>query len=296
MKIDDMARNLIRLSGYEPDVDIMVEYTGLRPGEKLYEELLMDEEGMQDTENEYLFVLSVYELPETDHIRVLNFPWVKKSPLHRMYFDHFAAHRLVKRYHVDKVLSLQNIELPHAGVPQIVYEHNALPCGQHTQLRPWNGRRLLRQRYAKRLQGRPPACCPRKRYAAEYPRRGGVKPIMLQRLPGTFRALLVKKRNPCVAAGMFPVQSLPSPLDLCGDVKTKRMLRFHLHLLCTRKVVVITIGREMPFFHKGLDFFGRDLCENVDDQPFVYQFLGFFCLHAVGAAQYGLYAQYDFTQ
>ena len=106
------------------------------------------EEFLQDTENEYLFVLSVYELPETDHIRVLNFPWVKKSPLHRMYFDHFAAHRLVERYHADKVLSLQNIELPHAGVPQIVYEHNALPFSEYRfkpweALRPWTTQQIL---------------------------------------------------------------------------------------------------------------------------------------------------------
>ena len=56
VKIDDMARNLIRLSGYTPDVDIPVVYTGLRPGEKLYEELLMAEEGLADTANEMIHV------------------------------------------------------------------------------------------------------------------------------------------------------------------------------------------------------------------------------------------------
>ena len=48
VRIDDLARNLIKLSGLVPDVDIPVVYTGLRPGEKLYEEMLMEEEGLQD--------------------------------------------------------------------------------------------------------------------------------------------------------------------------------------------------------------------------------------------------------
>ncbi len=52
VKIDDLARNLIRLSGLEPDKDIKIEYTGLRPGEKLYEEKLMSEEGLTRTPNE----------------------------------------------------------------------------------------------------------------------------------------------------------------------------------------------------------------------------------------------------
>ena len=56
VRIADMARNLIRLSGYEPDVDIKIVYTGLRPGEKLYEELLMKEEGLQSTDNQLIHI------------------------------------------------------------------------------------------------------------------------------------------------------------------------------------------------------------------------------------------------
>ena len=56
VKIDSLARNLIKLSGYEPDVDIPIEYTGLRPGEKLYEEKLMAEEGLKKTDNELIHI------------------------------------------------------------------------------------------------------------------------------------------------------------------------------------------------------------------------------------------------
>lgn len=56
VKILDLAKNLIRLSGYKVDEDIKIEFTGLRPGEKLYEELLMDEEGLQDTDNKLIHI------------------------------------------------------------------------------------------------------------------------------------------------------------------------------------------------------------------------------------------------
>ncbi len=56
VKIDTLARNLIKLSGLKPDVDIKIEYTGLRPGEKLYEEKLMEEEGLQTTPNKLIHI------------------------------------------------------------------------------------------------------------------------------------------------------------------------------------------------------------------------------------------------
>ena len=54
--IYDLAKDLIKLSGFEPEIDIKIEITGLRPGEKLYEELLMDEEGLRKTSHEKIFI------------------------------------------------------------------------------------------------------------------------------------------------------------------------------------------------------------------------------------------------
>lgn len=64
VKILDLAQNLIKLSGYRVGEDIQIEFTGLRPGEKLYEELLMDEEGMKDTANKMIHIGKPIELNE----------------------------------------------------------------------------------------------------------------------------------------------------------------------------------------------------------------------------------------
>ena len=64
VRIDDLARNMIRLSGFEPDVDIEIKYTGLRPGEKLYEEMLMKEEGLRTTDNELIHIGQPLDIDE----------------------------------------------------------------------------------------------------------------------------------------------------------------------------------------------------------------------------------------
>ncbi len=64
VKIVDLARNLILLSGHKPNEDIMITFTGLRPGEKLYEEMLMKEEGMQDTANKMIHIGKPIEMDE----------------------------------------------------------------------------------------------------------------------------------------------------------------------------------------------------------------------------------------
>lgn len=71
MRIDDLARNLIKLSGLKPDEDIKIEYTGLRPGEKLYEELLMAEEGLQKTAHEKIFIGKPLEFDREEFLKQL---------------------------------------------------------------------------------------------------------------------------------------------------------------------------------------------------------------------------------
>jgi FlaA1/EpsC-like NDP-sugar epimerase len=68
VKICDLAKDLIKLSGFEPDVDIKIEFTGLRPGEKLYEEVLMSEEGINKTAHDKIFVAKPahYDLAELE--------------------------------------------------------------------------------------------------------------------------------------------------------------------------------------------------------------------------------------
>ena len=71
IKIDKMARDLIKFSGYRPDVDIKIKYTGLRPGEKLYEERLMSEEGMATTPNNLINIGKPIDFDEDDFIEQL---------------------------------------------------------------------------------------------------------------------------------------------------------------------------------------------------------------------------------
>ena len=83
-----------------------------------------------DKNNEYIFVVSKAQLNESNNIKVLRFPWIKKSWFHRLYFDYIVAPTLIKKYNIDEVLSLQNIFIPRTKVKQSVYVHNALPLAE----------------------------------------------------------------------------------------------------------------------------------------------------------------------
>lgn len=97
VRIDDLARNMIRLSGFEPDVDIKVVYTGLRPGEKLYEELLMKDEGLEKTPNELIYIGHFHDFDEKKLIDALK----GLSDACENNSDHIRAlvQQLVRTYH-----------------------------------------------------------------------------------------------------------------------------------------------------------------------------------------------------
>ena len=99
--IDDLARNMIRLSGLEPGVDIEIKYTGLRPGEKLYEEMLMKEEGLRTTANALIHIGKPLELDEERFQQQL-------AKLHQACEDNSPdikaqVAEIVKTYHKDPV-------------------------------------------------------------------------------------------------------------------------------------------------------------------------------------------------
>ena len=100
VKILDLALNLIRLSGLKPYEDIDIVFTGLRPGEKLYEELLMDEEGLQSTDNKLIHIgkpidfdeeLFIHQLEELDELSRMDSPKIKEKVM-----------EVVPTYHMKK--------------------------------------------------------------------------------------------------------------------------------------------------------------------------------------------------
>lgn len=100
VKIDDMARNLIRLSGFIPDVDIKIEYTGLRPGEKLYEEMLMAEEGLQDTENKLIHIGKPIEMDDAWFMEKLKD--LEEASYHETDYIREIVAEVVPTYHFQK--------------------------------------------------------------------------------------------------------------------------------------------------------------------------------------------------
>ncbi len=99
VKILDLAENLIKLSGYKVGEDIKIEFTGLRPGEKLYEEMLMDEEGLQDTANRMIHIGKPIEMDEMrffSQLEKLNAAAKEESPEIRE-----IVKEIVETYHPD---------------------------------------------------------------------------------------------------------------------------------------------------------------------------------------------------
>ena len=75
----------------------------------------------------WILILSTPKLNESENVKILRFPWIKKSWIHRLYFDLFVAPKLIRKYNPDKILSFQNVIIPHTKVPQVLYVHQPLP-------------------------------------------------------------------------------------------------------------------------------------------------------------------------
>lgn len=98
VKIADLAKNLIRLSGYTLGVDMEIKYTGLRPGEKLYEEILKEEEGLQKTENELIYIGKPLEFDEVHFLSELK--KLEKAAVDEQFDVKEIVSGIVPTYHI----------------------------------------------------------------------------------------------------------------------------------------------------------------------------------------------------
>lgn len=85
------------------------------------------EDALIDLENEWIFVISTPNLENSENVKILKYPYVKKSWFHRLYFDKLIARKIVDEYKVDEVLSLQNVLIKNVNVKQTLYLHQPLP-------------------------------------------------------------------------------------------------------------------------------------------------------------------------
>jgi len=83
-----------------------------------------------DVNDDWIFVVGLPMLEDTENIKVLRYPWIKKSWIHRLYFELFVARRIIERYSPDEILSLQNIMIKGTKVKQTVYVHQSLPFSE----------------------------------------------------------------------------------------------------------------------------------------------------------------------
>lgn len=91
------------------------------------EDFLQEVQEYKDKNINWTFLVSTPKLCTAQNIRILSFPWIKKSWIHRLWFDQIVCPNLVRRLQADLVLSLQNITVSHVVTPQILYVHQPLP-------------------------------------------------------------------------------------------------------------------------------------------------------------------------
>lgn len=102
--------------------DVAAEKTGAAAVLKQY----YDNYSSDETVETYV-VTSVLDFPGNEHTHIIQLPWTKKSRIHRLYCDHYYIHKLVRRYHIDELINLQNIAIKGLNISQTLYLHNAIP-------------------------------------------------------------------------------------------------------------------------------------------------------------------------
>jgi len=85
---------------------------------------------INNPQNQWIFIVSTPNLKNQKNVKVIRYPWVKKSWGHRLFFDWVIAPKIVKNYKPNKVISLQNLSIPRIDINQVIYMHQSLPFAE----------------------------------------------------------------------------------------------------------------------------------------------------------------------
>lgn len=88
------------------------------------------EKAINDTQNQWIFILSTPKFEQRKNVKVINYPWIKKSWIHRLFFDRFFTQKIIKKYKPTKIISLQNIAIK-TKIYQELYLHQSIPFAEY---------------------------------------------------------------------------------------------------------------------------------------------------------------------
>ncbi|MEO2075948.1 MAG: glycosyltransferase [Bacillus sp. (in: firmicutes)] len=226
----------------------------------------------KDTNINWIFVVGRPQLEEKENVKVVSFPWIKKSWLHRLFFDYFIAPKLVKQYRANRVFSLQNVIVPCTKVSQILYLHQPLPFIDHKfsffdNKKFWLYQNVLSKSNIKSIQKAEKVIVQTEWMKKACVEKSGVGPEKMHVVPPLVKTEVkhfFKPTTPAFKTFFYPATEMVYKnhsliVEACKELKAKRITDFKVifTLLGNENDHVVNLYREVKEHDLPIEFAGN---------------------------------------